>query len=338
MQIYVIHSSALAQRLVYLNPALSLMREGAKSAGLELKFATISHPDDNHIESNVEAYNKRIEKSPVGDKDFDVALGMQSIQTISNLEKHREAWNRIAAAGEPAIVVEDDLLVLQENKQHIGALFKEITTTDADFMLLTLTTDGANGSQDIREISKILPTKCAYMIRPTLAKKLYNTTERMRFPARYEIALYLHRNREIRAVVPKTERIFIEGSKLGVVPSSIHSNNVLVFNKEFMQMWEILNKSETLSREDVQAAKGLSKIIAHLKSPDVMHILGIIIFKGGNKQEAADVLLEAFKEMKRQGGLLGPRSDLHNNTINIYESLQEDLAELSKLPSKYAST
>jgi thioredoxin-like negative regulator of GroEL len=75
-----------------------------------------------------------------------------------------------------------------------------------------------------------------------------------------------------------------------------------------------------------------------MNNPDLMHLYGVLLFKAGAAEEAAEVLEQAVAELEKQGGVVSARSDVLNNAINVQEHLQaNELAAIAKRPSRYAT-
>jgi len=184
---------------------------------------------------------------------------------------------------------------------------------------------------NIRDIIKVLPGKDAYMIRPKIAEALLNNFETIRYTFRFQLSYWIRQNPQYN-VKYASERVFIEGSKVGFVPSSTTDNNLLVYNQEFMEIFRMIVGQTPY---DFNKIKQMYKIIEHLKAPDAMHLYGVVLHRENKLPQARDMFMDAVNEMIAKDGLISARSELLNNTINIYGIYQDDLEELTSKPSKY---
>ena len=98
-----------------------------------------------------------------------------------------------------------------------------------------------------------------------------------------------------------------------------------------MELFQMLQAQDV----DVRSIRAIYKRIQHIQSPDIMHLYGVLLFKGKQIKEAHEVLLDALDVAKKQHGVVSFNSDLLNNTINIHEFTQWDLDEITQSPSKY---
>ena len=66
-----------------------------------------------------------------------------------------------------------------------------------------------------------------------------------------------------------------------------------------------------------------------------MHLYGVVLHRENKLPQARDMFTDAVNEMIAKDGLISARSELLNNTVNIYGIYQDDLEELTSKPSKY---
>ena len=126
--------------------------------------------------------------------------------------------------------------------------------------------------------------------------------------------------------------MFIEGSKIGFLPSSTTENNVLVYNQEFMQMFKMMVGQNDY---DFQKGRQYYRVIEHLKAPEAMHLYAVMLHRENKLEQSKDMFMDALNEMVAKQGLITPRSELLNNTINIHGMVQEDMEKITSQPSKY---
>jgi hypothetical protein len=107
--------------------------------------------------------------------------------------------------------------------------------------------------------------------------------------------------------------------------------NPLVINREFMELWGMLNKPEVSLVE----IRTLYKKIEHLRSPDAMHLYGRLLVERKQYNDADDIFISAVKLMREQNGILGPSSQLLNDAITNYKNLQRDIGDFREKQSKY---
>jgi len=348
LNIFLIHSPAAVVRENSMNTTCKILETLCQQVGYKFRvFKVISH-ETSELKHKAAELEKTIQYTKTDDEEFDRFLHVLNLEQISNILKQKEALKQIAnmcklptiTASDRFMIMEDDALILPEFQENMGALISVLDSDDWDLLMLSLSqpnpapTPGKNPLIDARPFGKILSGKEAYFIQPTAAKQLYDSFEpTMRFTYRYHLSYWIHTNASIRVKCP-THRVMLEGSKIGFMPSCASDNNLLIYNQEFMEMFKMMINQTPY---DFQKIKTHYKIIEHLKSPDAMHLYGVILHREGKLEQAKEIFLEAINEMRAKGGLLSGRSELLNNTINIHGIAQDDLAKIQLQPSKYVS-
>lgn len=232
--------------------------------------------------------------------------------------------------------MEDDAMIIPEFQQNLQVFLQNYAKRAWDWYTLSVSIPcSENRLHRIAETVRLLPSKCAYAIKPSaqVLNTMLTETETIRFGMRLQLSyVFLKCTDVINAVVANTQCI-MEGSKVGMYPSSVHPNNMLVFNQEYMDLLNMLNAPDL----SLQKATQVFERVKHIPNPDIYHIYGIILFKCGLVKQAYEVLSTAIEWMQKQHGVLNSQSDLLNNSINMHEHMQWDLPEYLSTPSKYDS-
>jgi GR25 family glycosyltransferase involved in LPS biosynthesis len=342
--IFVVHTQKLTVRALQLHGVIQTIRTAAQAVGFDnVKPTMVLKPDPaDFAPVDIEILNKRLNYEKVGDDIFDHAIQPMGLEQLSNFEKQREIWRRIGDHPEDTadvfMVIEDDAFILPECSDKLQEILKAIYEKSAgsyDLLTLCLADNDVAPSDpvkflDFRTTGKVLPSKDAYFIRPGAAKLLYRETDIMKMTARMQMSYILHKNPSIELRYPN-KRAMIEGSKLGITSSTINPSNILIYNREFMDMWKYIN----VQKPPIREIRNLYKKVEHVKNPDMMHIYAVLLYRAGELHEAQDAFMEAVEIMKEKQGLLTSRSELLNNAINIHEHAQWDLPAITAKPSKY---
>lgn len=343
--IYVIHTENLTLRALRIHGLIQALRTLAMQCGYNVKPILILKPNPTELQPKLSELNEKVSYEPVGDELFDSLRQVLSLEMISNIEKHKEAWKRIyeAPSENPKdlfLVMEDDAMMVPDGLQgfHRILTHEKTNTRMWDFLLLGVSDGSFTNTTDIyrnlRDLIKIMPCKESYFVSQQTAKVMLDAWSKYRFPLRVQMSWFMHTNGNLRIMHPRC-RCFLDGSKVGTTPSAIHPNNLLVFNREYMDLYTYLKKpNDEIARELPQILQAY-KAIEHLQNPDIIHILGVLLFKAGKLKEAEKTLQQGIEEMKKQQGILNSRSDVLNNMVQLYEHLQEDLTDIFASPSKF---
>jgi hypothetical protein len=338
LTLHVVRTEGLRTREQAVQAATLAFVMAAKAAGMSFKSNAIVAPDPPLLQARLEELQARADYAPSGDPEFDqpAYLYPLSLNELSCLEKHRAAWRTIStstASDEVHCIIEDDILLMEDFAQQAPSLLRG----PLDYELLFLGGDPApeKGTAPTRRLSsRILTSKEAYLVTPACARALdAGLAQKTKYGARVYLswALKLHPEWRARCAWP---RLTLDGSKVGLFSSATHENNILVFNREFVQLLALLQAPGDL---DVVAARPLAAVLSRLQSsPDALHLLGLLQQRLGRHEAANQLYNAALAEMARQGGVLTATSDLMRNAINVHRHLQTDLTEVRALPSKYA--
>lgn len=345
LHIFVIHAQHLKVRAMHIHGVTQNIRLAAIAEKYDVNIRLILSPEASNIETKTEEYQQLTNYEPVNNPAFDNFRVLLSPEMLSNSLKHLQVWKRISEM--PNLHSDDLFLVMEDDtfpSPDISDTFRVLLRTmkanqDAwDITMLGLTTnENSNPNLMLRELSAItnvLPCKESYFIKPNIAKRCLQDWQKHKFIMRIQWSYWLSQNPDVKVRVP-SKRIFLDSSKLGIMPSSIHANNMLIFNREFVE----LAKMTTLPPQDISGklklAEQLYASVAHMNSPDIMNIFGSILFKCGKLQEAKQQFMNAINVMKMHHCKINPSGDLYQNLVNIHEKLQDDIKQITKMPSHY---
>jgi hypothetical protein len=346
LHVYIINAKHLSLRREKIKALVKLIADMYPHVVIP-KFITTNDPAD--LEPKLQELNGRTNYAPCGDPDFDQGIQMLNIETISNMYKHVDAWRSIGMnpTGTEGIhlVIEDDCVILQDTimnlRNTLNYVANAANTHEWDMMFLGMAQTKPPVPDDtsitpLKRIPKMIPSKEAYFINHKTAVQLMDEwgSCSITHSLRLQLSKYLYDHPEIQAVFPDV-RVTVDGSKLGVCPSTINGNNVLIFSGPFMEMFMMLRRPAKELKDVLPRAKELYASSRAMNSPDIMHIYGIILYKTGHLDEAEELMVEALDQVRKGQGLLNNRCSLSQNIINLYKDLQRDVVGLAKKPSKY---
>jgi len=341
LHLFIIHAKSLTIRASRFQTILRTIDDISKN-GLTVKTQFIHQHEPGEIQTKLEELNKLVSYDPIGDADFDNQRYMLSVPIISNIEKHKEAWRYISKLSESSkslyLIIEDDALLFPECVNNLRELFQK-DHSSWDMLSLGLSTTNAQSNADdfinFRDTMRVLPSKEAYCLKPQTAKLFLEQSTNYKFIMRLHLSYLIKQNPNLKVMFLKN-RIFIDGSKLGIFPSSIHPTNILIFNSEFVQMHTYVRKTAEEVKKDFSKIERLYKTVENIHSPDAMHMYGILLMKAGRIKDAEEIFTEAIQEMKKQQGFLNNQSELANNLVDLYKVLQKDIDTCDIKTAKYS--
>jgi len=227
-----------------------------------------------------------------------------------------------------SLIVEDDALFTADVELQLRAVVKTMPG-DADIVFISLPTPIQTKSESPKAFIPIdglfngdLPACDAYIVRTSAAEKLSSSflPIRLHTPShlRYMISeLGLH-------AYVSTSNIFIDGSKIGVFPSSIDVNNVLLWNTPYCRLLDAASSPNVTNDELKQALDIESKTQSFSKHPDVLALRSRCMARMGMFKEAKELAEQAMQGFEQGAALFNDNSIFLRNYMNIYGNLQED--------------
>ena len=348
LNIHIINAQGLTQRRDKITGVAGVIAECARGVGFTKvtpMFVDACNPKD--ITSTLAEFQKRVNYDTIGDADFDRLRQVLSVEMISNIEKHRAVWDIISSSAPNTInlVLEDDSVILNNGVTGLKDVLKYVACQDNasqwDMLFLGVaqpaTPEDAKGPIVLTQVPKVIPCKEAYFVSVATASKLYKqwTDGALTNTLRVQMSHYLHNNKGIKAMVPN-RRVTLDGSKLGLFPSTIHGSNMLLFNSEYMQIYKVFVQPEQEIVKQLHAVDKIMGTVKHMRNPDISHLYGMLLAKINKLPQAEEALLQAVDDTRSQQGLLNNRSEVCNNLVNLYQRMQHDVSIMHEKPSKYA--
>jgi GR25 family glycosyltransferase involved in LPS biosynthesis len=265
-------------------------------------------------------YTDKIKLQQVGIEEFDNSLTTINKYMADNIERHRFAYN-LMNENETYLILEDDNVMLNDHIDNVKEFIKnkDIIMEDYDIGFIGLSIQSESHSK-IKLINyrltgnpNIIASKAAYMITGKFAKKLYENFNMHNYSMRVQLSKYLYDNIDIKVGIIN-KHVFIEGSKIGVLPSSFNKNNLLIFNPDYINLLKLMNSSD-----NIKEAESIFQRLNGLNSVDSNHLMGIFYHKNNMNEKAFEHFETAFQLLKEQKGYLGKDSEILNNCINIYQ-------------------
>jgi hypothetical protein len=332
LYIYVIHAKHLTIRSNRFQNILRVIDDVAKRNDFSVKTQFIIQHEPSDISNNLAIFNTKTSYDPINVPDFDNQRYNLTIPILSNIEKHKEAWKQLQNIktndeSDLYLIIEDDALLFPEFIQNLNDLFI-LNHDEWDMLSLgLLTTDRKLLSADdgpflnFRNVGKILPSKEAYCLKKWAAKALLKQFDSYKYTMKIHLSYLLYNNTAIKVFYMK-KQLFIDGSKLGIFPSSIHPTNPLIFNKEFVQMHTFIKLSPAEITTNLNKIRTIYTAIENIRSPDAMHLYGLLLYKIGNITEAEKIFTNGIDELKKQQGYINNQSEIVNILIQIYKEKQ----------------
>ena len=344
INIYLIITEKLfPTRKKYTNATLEKLCNILNSNNISTSVVKVSKPDTEDL--NVDIL-KEIKLEKTGIENIDKFLSVISLEHISNIKKHITCYESIVSSGKDYnLILEDDILITKDYEENILHMIKdclELHIKDWDILFCCISTDGTslnnNLLSNVYDMYNTLPAKSSYFIKKSMASQLISYIDHFKYSMRGILNRFIIENKNNFKFKMYNKHTILEGSKIGIFPTTINNNNILFQNTDYMNLIKLLNSKE-LTLVEYNQAKTIENNLSQLQSPDVYHIMGIICHKMNNHKEALEFFEKALKITKEKNGLISKNSELLNNTINLFQMLQDDDIKLfQEKPSKWINS
>jgi hypothetical protein len=252
------------------------------------------------------------------------------VRSISNALNHYEVLLQIAkrhsgqGQGERcfSLVVEDDAVFSEE--QMLSAVERAIRNApeDADLIFLGLPSKRPMSSNsefdDVQDLvaTQVLPACDSYLVACSAAERIASGFLPLRFSTNIHLT-FLIRSGVIRKAYIAVPNAFVDGSKLGVFPSSIATNNQLIWNQGYCQLLSMVTQGNVDGFEELW-----NKQSAMLQNhPDALVLLGDYHVLLGKAKEAEEVYDRALKMFEAEGCIVNNTSEFMKRYMSIYSDI-----------------
>jgi GR25 family glycosyltransferase involved in LPS biosynthesis len=344
VNIYVIHYTKLSKRkntAIKLKSTFSNILLKAPHVKMNIKEVSKFDPETLNQEFVKRIFKSDDVKKDDGENEFFNAFKMDTphVNFVSNCLKHLDALNMISKNEDITdddinMIVEDDVMYdssfeecfisfLQKNYNKLYDIVylgypssaEEKSAFNAGSENATvLGTDNTIHLLGMNESMKVLPCCDSYVVSKTTAKKIIGAFIPIRYPNNVQMSYIIDK---LQLKIGKTSpNIMIDGSKVGVYPSTITPNNILLFNTSFKYAYKILEKQE-LSNDDIDIIEKIFESNPIKNSADFIFLEGLFNLKTKQYAECKILFDRAIEEYESHHALLNNQSVIIQNYIEL---------------------
>jgi hypothetical protein len=346
LNVYLVYSEELENRHATINSSLSLIKDICQQKNIEMKINIISEPGKEHVNKYINTFNSRVNYDKFADNNIynDLIMHLNVCQ-ISNFEKHRYIYKLIlentknSDANELHLIMEDDIIILKDYINNISEFIDDLNTSyneDWDILFTCLNVvNNPNKYINVNELYNIIISKSCYVIKnKEICEKLYEATNTFKLSIKLTLSKFIKDNNY--KAISYNKITFIEGSKLGLYPSSVNPNNYLFLNNNYIELKKLSEKNE-LTDDDIVIAEKIYSDSLNIKSIDIQNIMGIIYYNYKNYKKAKEYMTTSLNNLKKcKGYSIMKNNEILSNTINIYKYDQYLLEECIAFTPKYS--
>jgi hypothetical protein len=348
LNLYVVYSEELENRQATINSSINLIKEICAEKNIEMKINIISEPKKEYINKCISSFNSRVnyEKFPE-DTVFNDLISPLNAHQISNFEKHRYIYKYIldnfknSNGNDIHLIMEDDVIILNDYIDNIRNFIDILNMSGNDannwdilFTCLNIT-NNPDTFLNINELYNIIISKSCYIIKNLdLCEKLYNNTNTFKLNIKFTLSKIIKESNY--KAMSYNKITFIEGSKLGLYPSSVNPTNYLYLNNNYVMLKQISEK-QNLTEDDIKNAENIYSNSLNIASVDIQNIMGVIYYNYKDYKKAKEYMSSSLTNLKKcKGYTIMKNSEILNNSINIYKYEQDMLEECKQSKPKYS--
>lgn len=331
INIYVIKSNHLQNRWKSIDITVNKVGNLIQSQKMKFSVINITSPTIEDIEKNIADYNSQINLTEeIADEDFKKLQSKFNLAQLSNLLKHKKAYELIKNSNNKHnLIIEDDVLLPDEHYDNFNNCLKLLNNIEYDILFTCVSNNNEQAKKINVELStvhfKVLPTKSSYFLTPNMASKLYEYLTVIRFTIKGSLAKYVYDNRNELQTYILNKHTFVEGSKMGVFSSVVNPSNFQIQNSNYMQMIDYYNTYDSDNSVFDKALEHYNK--TGKGNPEFLHLIGLMYYKKNDYNKAMEYIKEAVFQFKKKEGYIPQFNEILNNSINMYKFCQDDVKD-----------
>jgi GR25 family glycosyltransferase involved in LPS biosynthesis len=331
INIYVIKSNHLQNRWKSIDITVNKVGNLIQSQKMKFSVINITSPTIEDIEKNIADYNSQINLTEeIADEDFKKLQSKFNLAQLSNLLKHKKAYELIKNSNNKHnLIIEDDVLLPDEHYDNFNNCLKLLNNIEYDILFTCVSNNNEQAKKINVELStvhfKVLPTKSSYFLTPNMASKLYEYLKVIRFTIKGSLAKYVYDNRNELQTYILNKHTFVEGSKMGVFSSVVNPSNFQIQNSNYMQMIDYYNTYDSDNSVFDKALEHYNK--TGKGNPEFLHLIGLMYYKKNDYNKAMEYIKEAVFQFKKKEGYIPQFNEILNNSINMYKFCQDDVKD-----------
>lgn len=354
LNLYIIHRSDFTKRKDIVEENIKALQKLTSDNSITLNHTYVEKYLFSELPSKIDEFKDKIKLESVGNKNFDDLLQNLHINHISNISNHIYALELIQTHIKSHnkdnikhlyLILEDDIVCLntieQNFKNVLNHLAKEEFEYDLLFTGLPIVIDNEkinkNADKKIDNIEykfiasylPIIPSCDSYFISPQCVDKLLKEIYPIHYIYNIQLSYLMHKLQLKNYYI--TPNIFIEATKIGLLPSSININNAHIYSEPFMKMVDILNIPKDEFNKDVEKyEKEFNTLYETLKqhnNPDNLYLFAILHNKLNKHETALNIFKEAHKLYNNQPSNIVNESNFIKDYIATYKYLQSDVKD-----------
>lgn len=317
LNVFIIHANWLKDRQRNIDAFKKILKDFKFQNISNINFKIIEEYDPDAI-IKIDIGNF-INYSKLEDNNrFNAFLKNLHLFQLSNSLKHYSALSLIknnSNDDDINLIIEDD--ILYEDKICI-MLDRLVEKNEKDILFLGFPSNIKDKKTYCQKVYEVfpngLPYNDSYIVTKSTAEKLANNYLPIKFINNIQLTYLLDKlNIEPYLSIPN---LFIDGTKFGNHLSVLNSNNILIFNNEYMTARQSL--------DDEKISYDFYKETPLNDHPEYMNLKGVYLTKIGKYNEAIELYKKILNIYKSNNCIINNESEFLKNYTRIFKFLKYD--------------
>lgn len=247
---------------------------------------------------------------------------------LSCVLKHHKALQEIAtnsSENDINLILEDDVVYEEKMCDALEKVYKN-APADYDIVFMGLPTNreikdkSVVEFQNTGEVFRAIPFADSYIVSKNAAQKICNAFLPIRFVMNIQLS-YLIEHLGLKTMIC-LPNIFMNSSAFGMFLSTQNTNNILIYNNDYMSARNIVTREAPMTAEEVQKLEHLFKTSPIQQHPDFMYVNAQFLTKQKKYKEAQEVYENALKVYQANSCVVNHESMFLKDYIRLHKHLQ----------------
>ena len=320
LSIYFIHASDLVMRKQVCENFLNKIKD---DFNVTIKYILEDDPKDIDITRIKDMV--KMEKSKTNDV-FDVLLKNIHVKQLSNSLKHYKAYQEIEKSDDEfSLILEDDIIYSNDVVDNLKNVMDKIKANTEKWHIMFTGMPQPAGLNiktpiiNVAEIFKLLPVCDSYFVCKQNVGELMEKFLPIKYCTNIQLS-YIITHQDIKAFMT-VPNVFVDGSKYGMLLSSLESNNKLFLNPDYNKLVAIVNKNE-YTLEDDKVVQSLATSMQFANHPDFLYQLGLYEMKRKNYSKAKHVFDSIYEIYVKNNSVMNSDCEFLYNYCNLFTHFQ----------------
>ena len=326
LRLYLIHTPTFVERKPNM---MALVDQLGRHPLLATESVMVTTPNPENVDP--ETIKTRVKLERLEDVKWDPHVRNMHVAQVSNALKHFRCLEMIAASEDEDalhLVVEDDVCYGDKIGDDLVEVH-DLLAARQDWDAVFLGMPGRSRERTARELptiqestfSTVLPSCESYVVTVAAARRLVTGYLPVRFATNKHLSYMFDKGSySVRFSEPN---LFSDGSKSGRFVSTLDPSNILIYNQEWVNAYNVVVKAQTALDEQA-VSDGIAKLDASpvKEHPDMLNMKAMLRVLQKDYHEAHALFAKAYAGYLQNHAIVNNESTFLRNYIANFKHVQ----------------